>query len=49
MGVSTLRRSKFERLIHIEHIGSGGLLLQQFELVEQRHVFDCYDGLSGKF
>ena len=33
----------------LEHIGSGGLLLEQFaKLVEQAHVLDCDDGLGSK-
>ena len=34
---------------HLEHVGGGGLLLQQFpQLVEQAGVLDGDDGLSGE-
>jgi hypothetical protein len=47
--LSTLFRSKVERLMTLKHVGGGGLLLQRFaQLVEQARVLDGNDGLRGE-
>ena len=46
---STACRSKVERLIDLEHVGSGSLLLQRLaKLVEQAGILDGDDGLRGE-